>query len=793
VNRKTYLIIHAALLCFAFGLLTACGGSSHSNSGGSSTPTVGITTNTGYTASAATGGSFGTFAVTVTSNGTPSSGVSVTFTAPSTGASGTFADGGTPAATDTETTNSSGVATSTAFTANSTAGTYAVTATVSGAATPATFNLTNTGTAAVTITATSGSGQTAIVGVAFANALVATVMQGSTPVNGATVTFTAPATGASGTFAQNGTATDTETTNASGVATSTAFTANSTTGNYSVTATTTGATTPASFSLTNTTAVATTSTYVFYMSGEEEPGASYYALAGAVTLDANGDVVGGEQDYNDGDGLTANDAITATTTSALSVDSTTGLGTLILTTSDTSLGVSGLETFAVQFVNASHALITQFDGFATSSGSLDLQTVTSAANGSYAFALSGIDNNTSGYSSFVTGGVVSVSSSAMTGVFDINDSNSGADTPGTTFSAGVVSSTDQYGRGTVTGIPFLATPVTLAFYTVGPSTGSQALRLIDIDAADTAVGSAYGQGAVTFDNTSLGTDVFGLIGQWSEVYATLGQWSTDGNGNITGLADDNELDNGVQQTGASITGTYELVSTGTNGYGSITLSGNEDISSLGVYMVDPALNINDPNNPSTGTVPGALLVDLDAGMPGGLGVITPQTDTTTTDFAGSYGAGFQDFNDNNSSCDDCEFDMVGPFTMTSGLLSTATIGADDSDPFDTISGLESIGDIFTSTPLAVSAGYYSMSESNTTPNPLDATIGGLSGSLDADIYQASATQLFWIQTDSWGVYLGPIEQQGSLTGVPGLKKRQIQTQAPQHNQQSTKVFGGSSR
>jgi hypothetical protein len=476
------------------------------------------------------------------------------------------------------------------------------------------------------------------------------------------------------------------------------------------------------------------------------------------------------------------------------VDPTTGLGTLTLNTSDTSLGISGVEKFAVQFVNASHALITEFDGFATSSGSLDLQTVTSAANGSYAFALSGIDNNSTNYSSFVTGGVVSVSSSAMSGVFDINDANSGADTSGITFTGAVVSSPDQYGRGTVTGIPFLATPVTLAFYTVGPSTGSQALRLIDIDAADTAVGSAYGQGTATFDNTSLGSDVFSLIGQWSEVYATLGQWSTDANGNITGLADNNELDNGEQQIGAAITGTYELVSTGTNGYGSITLSGNEDISSLGVYMVDPALNINDPNNGGTGSATGgALLVDLDSGMTGGLGVITPQTDTTTTDFAGSYGAGFQNFNQ-ISACYDCEFDMVGPFTMTAGLLSTASIGADDSDPFDTISGIESQGDIYTSTPQAVSAGYYSMSDSNTTPNPLTATIDGLNGSLNVDIYQASGTQLFWLETDNISVFLGPIEQQGSLTGLPGLKKRQTQTQVPQHNQQPIKgVFGGSSR
>jgi hypothetical protein len=64
----------------------------------------------------------------------------VTFTAPSSGASGTFANGLVTHAT---TTNSSGVATSTTFTANATAGAYSVTAAVTGVATVANFSLTN--------------------------------------------------------------------------------------------------------------------------------------------------------------------------------------------------------------------------------------------------------------------------------------------------------------------------------------------------------------------------------------------------------------------------------------------------------------------------------------------------------------------------------------------------------------------------------------------------------------------------------------------------------------------------
>src|SRR6185312_14382496 len=66
------------------------------------------------------------------------------------------------------------------------------------------------------------------------------------PVSGMTVTFAAPASGASASFPSGATVT----TGLNGQA-SAAVTANTVAGNYSVTATATGASTPASFSLSN--------------------------------------------------------------------------------------------------------------------------------------------------------------------------------------------------------------------------------------------------------------------------------------------------------------------------------------------------------------------------------------------------------------------------------------------------------------------------------------------------------------------------------------------------------------
>ncbi len=220
------------------------------------------------------------------SGGNPVQGVTVTFTAPASGASGSFAGG-----MNTATTNSSGVATSAVFTANATAGSYTVAATVAGVTTSASFALTNTAGTAASITATSGTPQSAAINTAFAAALVATVKDsGGNPVQGVTVTFTAPASGASGSFAGG---VNTATTNASGVATSAVFTANGTAGSYTVAATVAGVTTSASFALTNT---AGTAASITATSGTPQSAAINTAFAAALVAtvkDSGGNPVQG--------------------------------------------------------------------------------------------------------------------------------------------------------------------------------------------------------------------------------------------------------------------------------------------------------------------------------------------------------------------------------------------------------------------------------------------------------------------------------------------------------------------
>jgi len=175
----------------------------------------------------------------------PVPGVTVTWTPPVRGPSGTFEGGVNTAVTDT-----SGRATSATFTANDTAGSYAVPATVVGVSTPAIFFLTNLPGPTAGITPIAGTPQSTRVNTPFPIRFQVLVRDSfGNPVFGATVTWTPPARGASGTFLGG---VNTAVTNTSGVATSATFTANDTAGTYTVPATVQGIGATAFFLLTNT-------------------------------------------------------------------------------------------------------------------------------------------------------------------------------------------------------------------------------------------------------------------------------------------------------------------------------------------------------------------------------------------------------------------------------------------------------------------------------------------------------------------------------------------------------------
>jgi len=626
----------------------------------------------------------------------------------------------------------------------------------------------------IAITATSGSGQKANVGDAFTNMLVVTVTSNGTAASGVTVTFT-PAPGPAG---QSCTPSATTATTASDGTASITCTANSTPGAYSVTAAATGATATASFTEGNT----APRVFVFYVNGLENSaseGPVYYGVAGAVGFDLSGNVLGGEQDYNDGqNGFPSPTYIITATGSSMTVNPTTGTGTLVLnvSASNPNVGVKGIETFAVQFINASHALITQFDGSATSSGSFDLQTATSGAGGNFAFTLSGID--IAGFP-FAYGGVFSNTGGTIQGTYDENDA--GKALVGNTLTAtdnGV--GADVYGRGSITGFtdPNQGNePISLVYYIVGP----EVLRIIDIDPDDTMAGSAYGQGSVTsFDSTVLSTDVFGILDNTEDqLFAAAGQLVAANtaagtfSATFTGEGDDDEVGT-VMATGTpgGLTGNYSFSNT-VPGYGSMTgVTGLGSIHTLGLYATDPKLNLLDPNNTTAANLGAALVLELDD-FAQGTGIVVPQGTIASdgSDLNHSYGFGAQAFADNGSFPVNpgWEFDFVGQGTFASLVFTTGTGGpptpVDLSDPY--ASFVPGTPGEYTAVPIAGTAaapdaaGRYAFRPA--TPFAVGPVGGAQGPTVDFTVvlYEAGPGLVFSIDEDAESQWLGTFQEENA--------------------------------
>ena len=253
-----------------------------------------------------------------------------------------------------------------------------------------------------------------------------------------------------------------------------------------------------------------------------------------------------------------------------------------------------------------------------SSGSMDLQTQTTLPTASFAFSFAGFDP---GGFSLVAGGVFTFTGNNTAGTIDINDG--GAATTGLAFSQSFISP-DASGRGsfTVTSGGSLA-PFAFNYYVVGP----EVIRFLDVDAfgqvsagsLDAGLGSAYGQGdsVGSFSASSIGQSTIALSGTGIiEPFVLLGQITPGAAAAVnpavspmlTTKAPDGVTTNGfagvvdVDEDGTVLAGnpfTGGGITMATDGRGSLTIPAGdaEDVSNVGVYLIDPHLNPNDPNKP----------------------------------------------------------------------------------------------------------------------------------------------------------------------------------------------------
>jgi hypothetical protein len=464
--------------------------------------------------------------------------------------------------------------------------------------------------------------------------------------------------------------------------------------------------------------------YVFQVQGTDSNGS--YAAVGTIIADGAGNITGGRQDIADETGQTGPDALTGTY--AVSSD---GRGSLTLDVSSSNLPNYGVETFSIAVTSPTHALIIQFDGTATSSGTLDFQSADALEAGSiigaYVFTAGGIDIPSNAPLSF--GGVTQLSAATGTLASGTLYENDGGDLSSSAFT-GTMTGPDAYGRGTIE----TSLGVGFVYYAVQGGL----LRLVEEDVPTFITGGTMcAQGpdgdAGTFTNAALdgdysltsgGASVFGAV-------ALASQFTADGTGSLTdGFADVND---GGSLGSGSIAGldAYTIAGDGT---GTLTLPGGDitqNISSLMIFVTDPALNLLDPGSATGGG--GALILDFDASALG-TGIIVPRSAGM---FQGFYSFGMQTVGS------DGEVDFVGR-VASDGVGSLA--GTVDVNINGTALPLAGISGTFTADPVVIGrfTGTY--------------ILGGTTHEIV--YYMVSGASLFVLDIDTADVGIGGIESGG---------------------------------
>ena len=538
-DRQSVLLVAVSALAV---WLTACGGSGSSSNNNPPTPpaiTVAFSATPG--SSLAAGATMSMTAVV--SNDSAGKGVTWSVTCGSSGACGTF----------NPTSTGSGTATTyTAPAAVPTNNTVTVTAT-------SVADTTKAASATITITAPPPPALSVAINPAAPSSLVTGTTTSLTAVvtndsasKGVTWTVTCGSSGACGSFSPASTASGSPTTY-------TAPAAIPTNNTVTVTATSVSDTTKsatATITITAPAAILANGTYVYHFSGYDDNGPAFFA--GAFTV-ASGAITGGEQDFvNSKTGYS--NAINA---SGSGLSNAGGNIQIVLSINNTNLGVNGVETLRGTVVSSSRVLISDFDGFAFATGSLDLQTSNATPSGGYAFVVSGWDLSTP-IAPLVVGGILNFSGGTLqtgTSVFDFNDG--GVVGQGNTFSSGSVTAPDSYGR-----VTFSLTPsANPSFVLTGYVVGTNQIQLVESQTdtlSDDLGGMALGQASnAQFSQSTISgtTYVYGVSGQDTNGLTTIGGgFNFSSSGTVSGSLVLNDTTNHVVST---ITGgTYKVDPTG---------------------------------------------------------------------------------------------------------------------------------------------------------------------------------------------------------------------------------------
>jgi len=379
---------------------------------------------------------------------------------------------------------------------------------------------------------------------------------------------------------------------------------------------------------------------------------------GSVNLDGAGNILGGIEEIaspiylNDvADPILSACPGTGGPASGYTVDAT-GHGRLIMCTQ---VG----ETLGMSFVltSSSHAEIVEADGFPSEgnpgSGTLDLQTPTGKGSfsatqisGSYSLTMTGVDETSKAHLSF--GGFFSAdgNSNITAGQVDIN-SGTGVEADTVSPTNAAVGAPDSNGRG-VLRLPVFSPGVARQF--VYYIVNSKVIRLIEADGNADMGGSAYIQPSTA---TGLGQNYVYLYAGWSSAGRTVtsGQFATS-SGSLSGTSDSSAGPTpSFTAAHGPVSGSYAASTESAT----FNVTNFVDASGAGktfnAYFVDPSVNILDPNNTSGGG--GALLLETDSSV-NGTGILLPQT--APAPFVGNYAL---NLNNSIAASTPNELDLVG--------------------------------------------------------------------------------------------------------------------------------------
>ena len=469
-------------------------------------------------------------------------------------------------------------------------------------------------------------------------------------------------------------------------------------------------------------------TYVFQTKGTDANGP--FQLAGVILLDGNGGITSGEQTHSDYL-LTVSDPITGGSY-YIGAD---GRGTLTINTADVNIGQQGIENLSLVFLSSAKALIATLDNpnlqpsFETSSGSLEMQTGTTAPLGGYAFAVNGSDLS---IGPMAMGGVLRIDSpNTISGVGSVVDQDdSGSIVPSATLS-GTVTNPDLFGalKFNLT-TSLAATPIQLTGYIV------DALHIKLIESDNTGSGTGFGstagvaiaQGAATGTFTSntafSGNYVFGIVGQdltgATASLASVGELTADASGNLTGGYNDEILIGLEQEISDSFTGTYTLDPAGT---GRVDTSINFTTNGPGPEFI---FYLTGNGNPP-------LILDADANF-GAVGIgLSHSQAAPPFSFNGKYGLKFTQSNGQIENDGTGQITVSGTSNTLSGVIDTDL--SFSPEPNTPITGT------FTTIP---SSGRSTGGLSNTFfPSP-----GSVPNTIAVAFYFVDSAHGFFIETDS---------------------------------------------